>query len=122
MSSARAGLVQNGRVTYGDLLRSLLDQGVPLARAMEFLRGSGASPLEAASAVQQATGRSADEAHAAVTESRAWAGPRSGIQPAARTREWYGAIGQHGRSGHGAMSVLPHLWRPVPRSTKQASR
>jgi hypothetical protein len=26
-------------------------------------------------------------------------------------REWYGAIGQHGRSGHGSASVLPHLAR-----------
>jgi hypothetical protein len=115
--------MHNGCVTYRDLLRSALDQGTPLARAVEFLRSSGASPLEAATAVQEATGRSWEESRNVVAESRAWAGPRSGVQPVAKAPEWYGDIGQHGRSGHGAMSVLPHLWRPVPRSARQqASR
>lgn len=114
--------MHNRRVSYCDLLRSALEQGVTLPRAMEYLRGSGASPLEAASAVQEATGRTWIESREVVEQSRAWAGPRSGAQPVARPREWYGAIGQHGRSGHGAMSVLPHLWRPAPRPTKQPAR
>ena len=111
------GLVMhNERVSYRDLLQTALEQGIPLPRAMEYLRGSGASPLEAASAVQEATGRTWAEAREVVAQSRAWAGPRSGVVPAAKPREWYGAIGQHGRSGHGALSVLPHLWRPAPRT------
>ena len=114
--------MHNDLVSYCDLLRSALDQGTTLARAMEFLRSSGASPLEAAAAVQDATGRSWDEARNVVAPSGAWSGPRSGVQPVAKPRAWDGAIGQHGRSGHGASSVLPHLWRPVPRSVNQARR
>jgi hypothetical protein len=114
--------MHNASVSYPELLRSALDQGTSLSRAMEVLRSSGASPLEAASALQDATGRSWTEARQVVAESHAWDGPRSGAVPATRPREWYGAIGQHGRSGHGALSVLPHLWRPTPRPTNQASR
>ena len=114
--------MHNLLVSYQDLLQSALDQGTSLSRAMEFLRSSGASPLEAAKAVQDATGRSWTESRKVVAESRAWAGPRSGALPVTKSREWYGAIGQHGRSGHGALSVLPHLWRPVPRSSNQPSR
>ena len=114
--------MHNRLVSYRELLQSTLDQGTTLGRAMEFLRSSGASPLEAAIAVQEATGRSWDEARQVVTESRAWAAPRSAVQPIGRPREWYGAMGQHGQSGHGAMSVLPHLWRPAPRATSRASR
>jgi len=114
--------MHNPRVSYQELLRSALDQGTSLSGAMEFLRSSGASPLEAAVAVQDTTGRSWTEARQVVAESRAWAGPRSGAQAVTKPREWDGAIGQHGRSGHGAMSVLPHLWRPVKRSSTQASR
>ena len=104
-------------MTYRELLQSSLDRGLPVEKALEFLRGSGASPMEAASAVQEATGASFEEARALVARTRAWSGPRSGVQPAAaRPREWYGAIGQHGRSGHGAASVLPYLGRqPQPR-------
>lgn len=116
MSWSAGLLMHNARVSYCDLLRTALEQGISLPRAMEYLRSSGASPLEAAGAVQEATGRSWIEAREVVAQSRAWAGPRSGAQPIARTREWYGAIGQHGRSGHGALSVLPHLWRPAPRA------
>ncbi len=102
-------------MTYRELLQTSLDLGLPVERALEFLRGNGASPMEAARAVQEATGTSFDEARALVARSRAWSGPRSGVQPAsARPREWYGAIGQHGRSGHGAASVLPHLVRLAP--------
>lgn len=115
MSPVPSLLMHNGRVSYCKLLRTVLEQGVTLPRAMEYLRGNGASPLEAATAVQEATGRSWIESREVVAESRAWAGPRSGAQPVARPRDWYGAIGQHGRSGHGAVSVLPHLWRPAPR-------
>ena len=106
----------NGRVTYRELLQSTLEQGMPVEKALEFLRGSGASPMEAASALQEATGASFEEARDLVARTRAWSGPRSGVQPVAnRSREWYGAIGQHGRSGHGAASVLPHLARqPQP--------
>jgi hypothetical protein len=103
--------VQNGRVTYRELLKSTLDQGMPVEQALEFLRGHGASPFEAAQAVEEATGVTPEEARAIVARTRAWAGPRSGAQPVQTPREWYGAIGQHGRSGHGASSVLPHLWR-----------
>ncbi|MGZ5179009.1 MAG: hypothetical protein ACXWC6_12725 [Ramlibacter sp.] len=98
-------------MTYPDLLQAALDQGTPLVRALETLRGTGASPAEAAAAVQQVTGCSRDEARQAVAQSRAWSGPRSGALPGAATRAWCGAIGQHGRSGHGASSVLPHLAR-----------
>ena len=102
-------------MTYRELLQTSLDLGLPVERALEFLRGNGASPMEAACAVQEATGTSFEEARAVVASTRAWSAPRSGVQPAsARTREWYGAIGQHGRSGHGAASVLPHLARVVP--------
>ena len=106
---------QNGPVTYRELLQTSLDLGLPVERALEFLRGNGASPVEAARAVQEATGASFEEARAVVARTRAWSAPRSGVQPASpRSREWYGAIGQHGRSGHGAASVLPHLARVAP--------
>ena len=106
---------QNDSVTYRELLQTSLELGLPVERALEFLRGNGASPVEAARAVQEATGASFDDARALVARTRAWSGPRSGVQPAsARPREWYGAIGQHGRSGHGAASVLPHLARLAP--------
>lgn len=121
-SPGSAVLMHNGRVSYSDLLRTVLEQGVALPRAMEYLRGNGASPLEAATAVQEATGRSWVDAREVVAQSRAWSGPRSGAQPIPRPREWYGAIGQHGRSGHGAMSVLPHLWRPSPRQGNGSAR
>jgi len=83
-------------------------------RALEFLRGSGASPVEAALALEEATGTPFEQARQLVKRSRAWSGPRSGVNPHAPVREWYGAIGQHGRSGHGAASVLPFLRRPTP--------
>ena len=102
-------------MTYRELSQSSLDLGLPVEKALEFLRGSGASPVEAARAVQEATGASFEEARALVARTRAWSGPRSGVQPApSRPREWYGAIGQHGRSGHGAASVLPYLVRQSP--------
>jgi hypothetical protein len=101
----------NRLVTYSELLQASLDQGLPVEKALEFLRGSGASPAEAASAIQQTTGASYEEARAIVQRTRAWSGPRSGVQLPSKPREWYGAIGQHGRSGHGAASVLPHLVR-----------
>jgi hypothetical protein len=99
-------------VTYRELLQTSLDLGLPMEKALEFLRGSGASPAEAASALQETTGASFEEARALVARTRAWSGPRSGLQPAAtRPRDGWGPIGQHGRSGHGAASVLPHLVR-----------
>ena len=99
-------------MTYRELLQTSLDLGLPLEKALEFLRGCGASPVEAARAVQETTGASFDDARALVARTAAWSGPRSGVQPAsARPRDCYGAIGQHGRSGHGASSVLPHLVR-----------
>ena len=99
-------------MTYRDLLQTSLDLGLPVEKALEFLRGSGASPVEAARALQETTGASFEEARALVARTRAWSGPRSGVEPAgSRAREWYGASGQHGRSGHGAASVLPHLVR-----------
>lgn len=112
----------NGRVTYSELLQTTLAQGMPVEKALEFLRGSGASPAEAASAVQQATGASFEEARALVQRTRAWSGPRSGMQLPSRPREWYGAIGQHGRSGHGAASVLPHLTRQAQAHAGPAKR
>jgi hypothetical protein len=99
-------------VTYRELLQTSLDLGLPMEKALEFLRGSGASPVEAASALQATTGASFEEARDLVARTRAWSGPRSGVQPAAaRPCDGWGAIGQHGRSGHGAASVLPHLLR-----------
>ena len=68
-------------------------------------------------AVQSTTGLSPDEAREAVVHSRAWSGPRSGAHLHAGQREWYGAIGQHGRSGRGAASVLPHLGRQQSQAT-----
>lgn len=113
----------NEFVTYRELMQRSLDQGLPVEKALEFLRGSGASPMEAASAVQEATGASFEEARALVARTRAWSGPRSGVTPAsARPREWYGAIGQHGRSGHGASSVLPHLVRQAQSHAGPAKR
>ena len=99
------------RVTYLQLMRTALDDGMPLERALEILRGAGASPAEAAAAVQEATGLSAGEARAAVARSGAWSAPRSAAQPLIALPEDLGAIGHHGRSGHGAASVLPHLVR-----------
>jgi hypothetical protein len=104
-------LLHNGIVTYPELLRTALGQRLPMTKALELLRGSGASPAEAAQALQDVTGASPEEARATVAASRAWSGPRSGISLGAGFREWYGAIGQHGRSGHGSASVLPHLAR-----------
>jgi hypothetical protein len=98
-------------VTYDDLLRKTLAHGLQLPLALEFLRGSGASPAEAARSVRNVTGVAEEAAGQAVRDSRAWSGPRSGMQLASERRNWYGAIGQHGRSGHGASSVLPHLAR-----------
>lgn len=104
-------LRHNSPVSYRDLLQKALDQGLSLERALEFLRSSGASPVEAAAAVRDTTRVSLEEARQIVARSRAWVGPRSGAQPGGAPREWYGAIGQHGRSGRGAASVLPHLAR-----------
>ena len=110
-------------MNYRELLRTSLDLGLPVERALEFLRGNGASPVEAARAVQEATGTSFEEARALVARTRAWSAPRSGVQPASgRSRDWYGAIGQHGRSGHGAASVLPHLVRLPPSHAAAAKR
>ena len=103
--------MQNGAVDYPQMLRTSLAQGVPLERGLEFLRAAGASPMEAALAVRDVTGAPLEQAREVVAQSRAWSGPRSGAQPHATPRAWYGAIGQHGRSGHGAASVLPHLVR-----------
>ena len=107
-------------MSYHDTLRDALDQGLPLAKALEFLRANGASPAEAASAVESATGLSADDAREAVARSRAWSGPRSGVHLHAGQREWYGAIGQHGRSGQGSASVLPHLGRAAQGNARAA--
>jgi len=109
--SLAAALGHNRRVSYDELLRSSLANGLSVEQALEFLRGSGASPMEAAHAVQSVTGMPLSDARGLVARTRAWSAPRSGVQPGVTRREWYGAIGQHGRSGHGASSVLPHLLR-----------
>jgi hypothetical protein len=98
-------------VSYDEMLRAALAHGLPLPQALQLLRASGASPVEAARAVQAATGAAAEHARRAVAQSRAWDGPRPSVHLPATPREWYGAIGAHGRSGHGASSVLPHLVR-----------
>ncbi|MBA2964967.1 MULTISPECIES: hypothetical protein [Ramlibacter] len=98
-------------MSYDDLLRESLGHGCNLPKAMEFLRAAGASPAEAARSVAEVTGLGDELARQTVRDSRAWSGPRSGMQLAGERRSWYGAIGQHGRSGHGASSVLPHLGR-----------
>lgn len=113
--------MHNGFMGFRELLQSTLAQGVPLGRGLEFLRASGASPMEAAMALHEATGRPLDEARQLVADTRAWSAPRSGVTPGARPREWFGAIGQNGRSGHGASSVLPHLARQ-PKSSVEAVR
>jgi hypothetical protein len=99
-------------VSFRELLQTALTHGVPVERALEYLRASGASPIEAALALQDVTGAAPQEARELVTRTRAWSAPRSGA-PAVATppREWHGAIGQHGLSGHGASSILPHLVR-----------
>lgn len=107
-------LLHNGPVNYRELLQATLDKGLPLDKALEFLRGSGASPVEAAAAVQDVTGKPFEEARELVSRTRAWSAPRSGVTPGSAPRTWYGAIGQHGRSGHGAASVLAFLGRPAP--------
>lgn len=95
-------------VTYLDVLRTALAQGLPLGKALALLRASGASPVEAALAVQHVTGQDQGAAREAVAQSGAWSQPRaSGLAQ----RERPSGIGQHGRSGHGASSVLPHLVR-----------
>jgi hypothetical protein len=114
-------VVQNALVTYAQLLRNALAASQPIGKALEFLRSSGASPAEAAQAVQLAAGVDAARAREIVAESRAWKGPRSGVQPVPTQREWYGAIGQHGRSGQGASSVLPHLVRQAQAQGAAAS-
>jgi hypothetical protein len=116
----RGVVMHNASVDYAVILRAALDQGLLLAQALEFLRASGASPAEAATAVEATLYLPHDEAREAVKRSRAWSGPRSGAQLHGTQREWYGSIGQHGRSGRGAASVLPHLPRP-PRANS-ASR
>jgi hypothetical protein len=103
-------------VNYQELLQTTLDQGLTLERALDFLRGSGASPIEAAQAVAAVRGIPLEEARVLVAQSRAWSAPRSGQQVQPVAREWFGAIGQHGRSGHGASSVLAHLVRTAPAS------
>lgn len=113
--------MHNGLVSFRELLQSTLVQGVPLERGVEFLRASGASPMEAAMALQEVTGRPLDEARQVVARTRAWSAPRSGAIPGAAPRALYGAIGQHGRSGHGSSSVLPHLARQ-PKSSVEAVR
>lgn len=110
------------RVTYRELLQATLDQGLPMDRALAFLRASGASPIEAAAAVQEATGTTHEEARALVARSQAWSAPRSGVWP--KPPEPYAAVGRHGRSGHGAASVLPHLVRQaqLQRAAERARR
>src|SRR5690348_7506438 len=72
--ASRAACGTMPRVSYLELLQTTLKAGLSLDAGLEFLRGSGASPAEAAVAVQLAIGLPADEARDAVARSRAWAG------------------------------------------------
>jgi hypothetical protein len=103
--------MQNEPVTYADILRNALAQRLTMAKALAMLRCSGATPNDAIDAGTQVTGKSRDDARQMVSASRAWSGPRPGVALGAHIEDWPGATGQHGRSGHGAASVLPHLAR-----------
>lgn len=98
-------------MTYPDVLRNALAQRLTMAKALAVLRAGGASPVEAVEAIAQVTGAPREDARQMVEASRAWSGPRPGIVLGARFEESPGSIGQHGRSGRGAASVLPHLAR-----------
>lgn len=97
-------------MAYPELLRTALDLRLTVARALELLRAGGASPAEAADALHEVTGCAPVEARRMVDASHAWSGPRTGMSLGG-TRDWSGGVGQHGSSGHGAASVLPHLVR-----------
>ena len=88
----------------------MLNQGLAMNAALELLRDSGASPGEAVDAVAAATGHDPAQATALVQQCGAWKVPRAG-RAAARlaASATRGSVGQHGRSGHGASTVLPHL-------------
>ena len=101
----------NRRVNYAELLQSTLRQRLPMHRALAVLRDSGASPAEAAQAVGTLTGYSADDALAVVRQSGAWNVPR-GAAADAEALARRDPVGRHGRSGHGAATVLPHLMLP----------
>jgi hypothetical protein len=108
-----SNLRHNGWVDYADHLKSYLERGLSLQAALELLRNDGASPVEAVAAIRAATG--VDQAHAqqAFQQSPAWGRPRvpsAGRPSGAQAQE----AGQHGRSGHGSSSVLPHLLRQPP--------
>jgi len=119
---ARRGLMScawghNAQVDYAALLKKYLAQGLDLQAALERLRNEGASPLEAIAAIAHATGVEHEEARGAFALSRAWDRPRVADADRAPATS-SGDEGQHGRSGHGASSVLPHLLRQPPSQSR----
>ncbi|AEG91658.1 hypothetical protein [Ramlibacter tataouinensis] len=93
-------------MTYVDLLRKVLLQGVPVENALDFLRDAGASPLEAAVAVHIVTGTELADARKLVEISQAWKAPRPRPAPTVAAEP---SVGHYGRSGRGSHSVLAHL-------------
>ncbi len=106
------GVGHNARVDYAAQLMIYLARGQDLQAALELLRNDGASPVEALAAIQQATGADEQQARQALERSAAWTRPRVASGPPEARQETH--EGQHGRSGHGASSVLPHLLRQPP--------
>lgn len=97
---------------YAALLKNYLAQGTALQAALELLRNDGASPIEAVDAIMQAAQVPEAQAKELFGQSRAWQRPRvSNTEPTPAEQE---AAAHHGRSGHGASSVLPHLLRQPP--------
>jgi hypothetical protein len=103
-------------VDYTALLKNYLAEGLDLQAALELLRNDGASPVEAVAAIRDAAGMDQFRAQQAFELSPAWSRPRSAA--ASRARGPAAEQGQHGRSGHGASSVLPHLLRQPPARTR----
>lgn len=104
-------------VDYAAHLKSYLERGLNLQAALELLRNDGASPIEAVAAIRAATGVDEAQAQQAFQQSPAWGRPRvqsTGGASEAGVQE----TGQHGRSGHGSSSVLPHLLRQPPSSRR----
>lgn len=110
-------LRHNRPVDYAAHLKAYLGRGLDLQAALELLRNDGASPIEAVVAIRDATGVDEAQAEQAFQSSPAWGRPRvqeTSRSPDADTPE----AGRHGRSGHGASSVLPHLLRQPPSSRR----
>ena len=112
---AARSLVHNERLNYAELLHAALRHQGSMPGALGALRDRGASPAEAAAAVSSVTGSSAVDARALVRDSGVWSGPRGAGAGAGSMRARLEPVGRHGRSGHGASTVLPYLVQPYVR-------